>query len=116
MMSHYFVYLVIGVAFLFDFINGFHDAPNSISTIVTTGVLKPIWAVVWAAFFNFIAFLFFHLSVASTLGSGLANPEMVTPFVILAALCGAIFFNFLTWYFGIPSSSSHALIGGLVGV
>src|SRR3990167_1098434 len=115
MAAHYFIYLVIGIAFLFDFVNGFHDAPNSISTIVATGALKPIWAVVWAAFFNFIAFLFFHLKVASTLGAGLANPDVITPFVILAALSSAIIFNLFTWYIGLPSSSSHALIGGLVG-
>ena len=109
------VFIVIFVAFIFDFINGFHDAANSIATIVSTGVLKPFWAVLWAAFFNFIAFLFFHLNVANTFGVGLVSAASVTPFIIFAALAGAIIFNLFTWYFGLPSSSSHALIGGLVG-
>lgn len=115
MISLNYLYLVIFIAFLFDFVNGFHDAPNSIATIVATGALKPLWAVLWAAFFNFIAFLFFHLNVASTLGIGLVDPSVITPSVILAALLGAIIFNLMTWYKGIPSSSSHALIGGLLG-
>ncbi len=113
--SLYFIYFVIALAFLFDFINGFHDAANSVATIVSTGVLKPIWAVIWAAFFNFIAFLIFHLTVANTVGTGLISPEIVNPYLIFAALIGAIIWNLLTWYFGLPSSSSHALIGGLVG-
>ncbi len=113
--SLYFVYLVIALAFLFDFINGFHDAANSVATIISTGILKPIWAVVWAAFFNFIAFLIFHLTVANTVGTGLVSPEIITPYLIFAALTGAIIWNLFTWYFGLPSSSSHALIGGLVG-
>ena len=110
-----FILLVIVTAFAFDFINGFHDAANSIATIVTTGVLTPKQAVVWAAFFNFIAFLFFHLSVAQTIGSGLIDPHLISPSFIFAALIGAIFWNLATWYYGIPSSSSHALIGGLAG-
>ncbi len=110
-----FIYIVIGIAFLFDFINGFHDASNSIATIVSTGVLKPWAAVLWAAFFNFIAFLFFHLKVANTVGVGLVSPDIINTYVIMAALIGAIVFNLITWYLGLPSSSSHALIGGLVG-
>lgn len=110
-----FIYFVIVLAFIFDFINGFHDAANSIAIMVATKVLKPLTAVLWAAFFNFIAFLFFHLSVATTIGSGLIEPHIVTPYVLFAALTGAIIWNLLTWYFGLPSSSSHGLIGGLVG-
>jgi len=110
-----FIYFVIVLAFIFDFINGFHDAANSIAIMVATKVLKPLTAVLWAAFFNFIAFLFFHLSVATTIGSGLIEPHIVTPYVLFAALMGAIIWNLLTWYFGLPSSSSHGLIGGLVG-
>ncbi|HSW94303.1 MAG TPA: inorganic phosphate transporter [Gammaproteobacteria bacterium] len=109
------VIFTILLAFLFDFLNGFHDAANSIATIVSTRVLKPHWAVIWAAFFNFIAFLFFGLNVAHTIGTGLIDPSIVTVNVILAALIGAIFWNIFTWYFGLPSSSSHALIGGLLG-
>lgn len=110
-----FIYFVIVLAFIFDFINGFHDAANSIAIMVATKVLKPLTAVLWAAFFNFIAFLFFHLSVATTIGSGLIAPYIITPYVLFAALMGAIIWNLLTWYFGLPSSSSHGLIGGLVG-
>lgn len=110
-----FIYFVIVLAFIFDFINGFHDAANSIAIMVATKVLKPLTAVLWAAFFNFIAFLFFHLSVATTIGSGLIEPHIITPYVLFAALLGAIIWNLLTWYFGLPSSSSHGLIGGLVG-
>ncbi|MBX4959367.1 inorganic phosphate transporter [Rhizobium lentis] len=106
---------LIGVALLFDFLNGLHDAANSIATIVSTRVLRPQYAVFWAAFFNFIAFLFFGLHVAETLGTGIIDPAIVTPQVIFAALIGAIVWNVLTWIFGIPSSSSHALVGGLVG-
>lgn len=106
---------LIGVALLFDFLNGLHDAANSIATIVSTRVLKPHYAVAWAAFFNFIAFLFFGLHVAQTLGTGIIDPAIVDPTVIFAALVGAITWNLVTWAFGIPSSSSHALIGGLVG-
>lgn len=106
---------LIGVALLFDFLNGLHDAANSIATIVSTRVLRPHYAVGWAAFFNFIAFLFFGLHVAETLGTGIIDPRIVDPAVIFAALAGAIVWNVVTWIFGIPSSSSHALIGGLVG-
>jgi PiT family inorganic phosphate transporter len=107
--------VLIGIALVFDFLNGLHDAANSIATIVSTRVLKPRYAVFWAAFFNFIAFLFFGLHVAETLGTGIIDPGIVDPQVIFAALMGAIVWNLVTWYFGIPSSSSHALIGGLVG-
>ncbi len=106
---------LIGVALFFDFLNGLHDAANSIATIVSTRVLRPQYAVMWAAFFNFIAFLFFGLHVAETLGTGIIDPSIVTPQVIFAALMGAIIWNIVTWIFGIPSSSSHALVGGLVG-
>ncbi|NTG51014.1 inorganic phosphate transporter [Agrobacterium rhizogenes] len=106
---------LIAVALFFDFLNGLHDAANSIATIVSTRVLRPQYAVMWAAFFNFIAFLFFGLHVAETLGTGIIDPGIVTPQVIFAALIGAIVWNIVTWIFGIPSSSSHALVGGLVG-
>ena len=106
---------LVGIALLFDFLNGLHDAANSIATIVSTHVLRPQYAVMWAAFFNFIAFLFFGLHVAETLGKGIIDPAIVSPLVIFAALMGAIIWNVVTWIFGIPSSSSHALIGGLVG-
>lgn len=110
-----FIFFVIFIAFVFDFINGFHDAANSIATIVTTGVLTPRQAVLWAAFFNFIAFMIFNLMVAKTIGSGLIDTTLVDAQFILAALLGAIFWNLVTWYYGLPSSSSHALIGGLAG-
>jgi PiT family inorganic phosphate transporter len=106
---------LIFVALAFDFLNGLHDAANSIATIVSTRVLRPQYAVAWAAFFNFIAFLFFGTHVAQTLGTGIIDPGIVDPHVIFAALMGAIVWNLLTWWLGIPSSSSHALIGGLVG-
>ncbi|RUU42281.1 inorganic phosphate transporter [Mesorhizobium sp. M6A.T.Ce.TU.002.03.1.1] len=106
---------LIAVALFFDFLNGLHDAANSIATIVSTRVLRPHYAVLWAAFFNFIAFLFFGLHVAETLGTGIIDASIVTPGVIFAALVGAIVWNIVTWLVGIPSSSSHALIGGLVG-
>ena len=106
---------LIGVALFFDFLNGLHDAANSIATIVSTRVLRPQYAVAWAAFFNFIAFLFFGLHVAETIGKGIIDPAIVTPQVIFAALMGAIIWNIVTWVFGIPSSSSHALVGGLIG-
>ncbi len=106
---------LIGIALFFDFLNGLHDAANSIATIVSTRVLRPQFAVAWAAFFNFIAFLFFGLHVAETLGKGIIDPAIVSPLVIFSALMGAILWNIITWVFGIPSSSSHALIGGLVG-
>jgi PiT family inorganic phosphate transporter len=106
---------LIAVALFFDFLNGLHDAANSIATIVSTRVLKPQYAVLWAAFFNFIAFMFFGLHVAETLGTGIIDPAIVSPQVIFAALIGAIAWNIVTWVYGIPSSSSHALVGGLVG-
>ncbi len=106
---------LIGVALAFDFLNGLHDAANSIATIVSTRVLSPQYAVAWAAFFNFIAFLFFGLHVAETVGKGIVSADVVDGRVIFGALIGAISWNLITWYFGIPSSSSHALIGGLVG-
>ena len=106
---------LVGIALLFDFLNGLHDAANSIATIVSTRVLRPQYAVFWAAFFNFIAFLFFGLNVATTLGKGIIDPAIVTPHVVFAALMGAIVWNIVTWLAGIPSSSSHALVGGLVG-
>ncbi|RWA94592.1 inorganic phosphate transporter [Mesorhizobium sp.] len=106
---------LVAVALFFDFLNGLHDAANSIATIVSTRVLRPHYAVFWAAFFNFIAFLFFGLHVAETVGKGIVDAEIVTPAVIFAALIGAIVWNVVTWIVGIPSSSSHALIGGLVG-
>src|ERR671927_1948429 len=106
---------LIAVALLFDFLNGLHDAANSIATIVSTRVLKPQYAVVWAAFFNFIAFLFFGLHVAQTIGTGIVAADVVDPRVVFGALMGAIAWNLITWLGGIPSSSSHALIGGLLG-
>lgn len=110
-----FIVFIVFLALVFDFINGFHDAANSIATIVSTRVLRPQYAVIWAAFFNFIAFLFFELRVANTIGKGVIHPEIVDPIVIFGALMGAIIWNIITWYYGIPSSSSHALIGGLAG-
>jgi inorganic phosphate transporter, PiT family len=107
--------LLIGIALLFDFLNGLHDAANSIATIVSTRVLRPYHAVAFAAFFNFIAFLFFGLHVAETIGTGIIAAAVVDPRVILGALMGAIAWNLITWALGIPSSSSHALIGGLLG-
>jgi inorganic phosphate transporter, PiT family len=106
---------LIAVAVLFDFLNGLHDAANSIATVVSTRVLRPLQAVAWAAFFNFIAFLFFGLHVAQTIGTGIVAANVVEPRVIFGALMGAITWNVITWRLGIPSSSSHALIGGLVG-
>ena len=107
--------LLVVVALLFDFMNGFHDAANSIALMVSTRLLTPQAAVMWAAFFNFIAFLFFGLHVADTVGKGIIDPHIVTNAVIFGALGGAISWNIITWWFGIPSSSSHALIGGLLG-
>ena len=106
---------LIGVALLFDFLNGLHDAANSIATVVSTRVLRPHVAVAWAAFFNFIAFLFFGLHVAETVGKGIVDANVIDPTVIFGALMGAISWNVITWVLGIPSSSSHALIGGLIG-
>ena len=110
-----FVLLICGVAFVFDFINGFHDSANSIATVVSTRVLPPHWAVVWAAFFNFAAAFLFGTAVAKTMGGGLIDVTQVDPHVILAALVGAIAWNLITWYYGLPSSSSHALMGGYAG-
>ena len=107
--------VVIILALVFDIINGFHDAANSIATIVSTKVLTPGLAVIWAAFFNFIAFLVFGLHVATTVGKGIVHPEIVTLHVILSGLIAAIAWNLLTWYYGIPSSSSHTLVGGFAG-
>lgn len=106
---------LVFVALLFDFMNGFHDAANSIATIVSTRVLKPQQAVVWAAAFNFLAYFLFQLKVASTIGKGTIDPAIVDYYVVFGALIGAIIWNIITWYYGIPSSSSHALVGGLVG-
>lgn len=114
-LSFEFVVVVIVLALVFDFINGFHDAANSIATIVSTRVLRPQWAVAWAAFFNFIAFAVFGVHVATTIGKGIIDPAIIDPLVVMAALTGAITWSIITWYYGIPSSSSHALIGGLGG-
>jgi inorganic phosphate transporter, PiT family len=107
--------LLVLLALAFDFMNGFHDAANSIATVVSTGVLKPWQAVLWAAFFNVVAIFFFHLSVAATVGKGIIEPSFVDNQLIFGALVGAIAWNLITWYYGIPSSSSHALIGGMIG-
>jgi PiT family inorganic phosphate transporter len=107
--------LLVALALVFDFLNGFHDAANSIATVVSTGVLRPYQAVMWAAFFNFVAILIFELKVASTVGKGIIDPAFVDAHIIFGALCGAIAWNLITWYYGIPSSSSHALIGGMIG-
>jgi len=114
-ISIYLLGFLIVLALLFDFMNGFHDAANAIATVVSTGVLKPHNAVLLASFFNFIAILIFQLKVATTVGKGTIDPAMVDHYVVFGALVGAITWNLLTWYYGIPSSSSHALIGGLVG-
>ena len=111
----WFVLAIIGVAFIFDYINGFHDAANAIATIVSTRVLSPVAAVAWAAFFNFVAAFGFGTAVAKTIGSGLIDIAVVDPLVIFGGLIGAILWNVITWYYGIPSSSSHALIGGYGG-
>ena len=110
-----YLYTLIAIALSFDFLNGLHDAANSIATIVSTRVLRPQYAVFWAAFFNFIAFLFFGLHVAQTVGSGIISPDLVDDNIIFGALIGAICWNLITWALGIPSSSSHALVGGLIG-
>lgn len=114
-ISLYTLALLIFLALLFDFMNGFHDAANAIATVVSTGVLKPYQAVALAAFFNFIAIAVFQLKVATTVGKGTIEPMIVDHYVVFGALIGAIVWNLLTWYYGIPSSSSHALIGGLIG-
>jgi PiT family inorganic phosphate transporter len=107
--------LLVALALAFDFMNGFHDAANSIATVVSTGVLRPHYAVAWAAFFNFVAIFIFHLKVAATVGKGIVDPGAIDHYVIFGALIGAIIWNLITWYYGIPSSSSHALIGGMIG-
>ena len=109
------IVMLVIVALAFDFMNGFHDAANSIATVVSTGVLKPYQAVIWAAFFNFVAIAIFELKVAATVGKGIVDPAFVDNHVIFGALIGAISWNVITWYFGLPSSSSHALIGGMIG-
>jgi PiT family inorganic phosphate transporter len=109
------VALLVALAIAFDFMNGFHDAANAIATVVSTGVLKPQQAIVFAAFFNVLAILVFHLNVAATIGKGIVLPGVVDHHVVFGALIGAIFWNVVTWWYGIPSSSSHALIGGIVG-
>jgi len=114
-MDLLFIVVIIAIALVFDFTNGMHDTANSISTIVSTRVLSPRQAVVWAAFFNFVAFLIFHTTVAETIGKGMVDIRTITSTVVLAGLGGAILWNLITWYFGLPSSSSHALIGGYAG-
>ncbi len=109
------VAMLVAIAIAFDFMNGFHDAANSIATVVSTGVLKPQTAVAFAAFFNVLAIFVFHLKVAATVGKGIVDPGIVDHHVVFGALLGAIFWNIVTWWYGIPSSSSHALIGGIVG-
>ena len=111
----YTLVFLVALALIFDFMNGFHDAANAIATVVSTGVLKPQTAVVMAATFNFVAILVFQLKVATTVGKGTIDPQVIDQYVIFGALVGAIVWNLVTWYYGIPSSSSHALIGGLVG-
>lgn len=114
-ISLWVVVLLVALALAFDFMNGFHDAANSIATVVSTGVLKPHQAVAFAGFFNVVAISIFQLKVASTIGKGTIDPAIVDHIVVFGALVGAIAWNIITWYYGIPSSSSHALIGGLVG-
>ncbi|MGH8505092.1 MAG: inorganic phosphate transporter, partial [Stenotrophobium sp.] len=109
------IIFLVALALIFDFMNGFHDAANSIATIVSTGAMSPQFAIIWAAFFNFIAFMFFGFHVATTMGKGIIDPGIVDSHVIFGALVGAISWSIITWYYGIPSSSSHALIGGLAG-
>jgi PiT family inorganic phosphate transporter len=115
MSEAWLVWAIIALALAFDFINGFHDAANSIATVVSTRVLSPRIAVVWAAFFNFVAFLFFGLHVAKTIGKGTVDPQFVTLAVVTAGLSGAIVWDLLTWWWALPASSSHALVGGLAG-
>jgi inorganic phosphate transporter, PiT family len=114
-MSFEIVVFLVALALVFDFMNGFHDSANSIATIVSTGAMRPHHAVLWAAFFNFVAFLVFGVAVATTVGKGIVDPSVIDHRVVFGALCGAILWNVITWYYGIPSSSSHALIGGLAG-
>jgi PiT family inorganic phosphate transporter len=113
--SFSFVVFLVLIALVFDFLNGFHDSANAISTIVSTRVLPPRYAVLWAAFFDFAAVIFIGVPVAKTIGTGIIHPDIVDNQLILAALGGAIIWNIITWYFGLPSSSSHALVGGLIG-
>ncbi len=110
-----FLYIIVGLVLIFDFINGFHDSANSIATVVSTKVLSPFAAVAMAAFFNFIAFTVFPLKVATTIGKGVVEPDVLNLTVIGAALIAAITWNLITWWWGLPSSSSHTLVGGLVG-
>ena len=114
-VSFWVIALLVALAIAFDFMNGFHDAANSIATVVSTGVLKPHQAVAFAAFFNFAALFVFQLKVAATVGKGIVMPGVVDHYVVFGALIGAIIWNVVTWWYGIPSSSSHALIGGIVG-
>ena len=107
--------MLVALALAFDFMNGLHDAANSIATVVSTGVMKPHHAVLFAAFFNFVAIFIFHLKVAATVGKGIVDPAVIDQYVVFGALVGAISWNAITWFFGLPSSSSHALIGGLIG-
>src|SRR5512132_343528 len=109
------VITLVAIALAFDFMNGFHDAANSIATVVSTGVLKPHQAVLLAAVFNFVALFIFHLNVATTVGKGIVDQGVIDHYVVFGALIGAIAWNIITWWYGIPSSSSHALIGGIVG-
>src|ERR1044071_6757555 len=113
--SIHLVIAIIAIALIFDYINGFHDSANSIATIVSTRVLTPRLAVLWAAFFNFIAAFFFGTHVATTIGKGVIHPGIADPTVILGGLIGAIVWDLITWYYGLPRSSSHALIGGFAG-
>jgi inorganic phosphate transporter, PiT family len=114
-MSFTVLVMLVALALAFDFMNGLHDAANSIATVVSTGVLKPHHAVAFAAFFNFVALFVFHLKVAATVGKGIVDPGVIDHYVVFGALVGAIAWNAITWFFGLPSSSSHALIGGLIG-
>jgi PiT family inorganic phosphate transporter len=109
------ILILIFLALAFDFLNGFHDSANSIATVVSTRVLSPRYAVAWAAFFNFVAFLFFGLHVAGTIGKGIVDINVIDKYIIFGALMGACLWNLITWYLGLPTSSSHALIGGLIG-
>src|SRR5579863_9606706 len=109
------VVLIIGIALIFDYINGFHDAANSIATIVSTQVLTPFQAVAWAAFFNFVAAFVFGTAVAKTFGTGFVHIDLITNYVLMAGLTGAIAWDLITWWWKLPTSSSHALIGGFAG-
>src|ERR1019366_1524039 len=115
LLSTHALIAIIALALCFDFINGFHDSANSIATVVSTRVLTPQLAVLWAAFFNFVAAFGFGVKVATTIGKGVIHPGVVDPTVIFAALIGAIFWDLMTWFYGLPTSSSHALIGGFAG-